>query len=140
MQLLEASLQTHYAAPQGKSAAAVYRLYREQCQQQNISPVSEQTFYRVRARFTTNEVVAARRGRRAAYASQPFYWLDQTTPRHGERPFALAHLDHTELDIVLVSSLTGKPLGKPWATFLTDAYSRRILACYLTYDPPVIGP
>ncbi len=59
-----------------------------------------------------------------------------STPRHGERPFALAHLDHTELDIVLVSSLTGKPLGKPWATFLTDAYSRRILACYLTYDPP----
>ncbi len=98
--------------------------------------MSQQTFYRVRARFTTNEVVAKRRGTRAAYASQPFAWLDQTTPRHGDRPFALAHLDHTELDIVLVSSLTGKPLGKPWATFLTDAYSRRILACYLTYDPP----
>ena len=53
-----------------------------------------------------------------------------------ERPFALAHLDHTELDIELVSSVTGKPLGRPWATFLTDAYSRRILACYVTYDPP----
>jgi len=136
MQLLEASLQTHYAAPQAKSAAAVYRLYREKCGQQGIPPVSERTFYRVRARFMTNEVVAARRGRRAAYASQPFFWLDQTTPRHGERPFALAHVDHTELDIVLVSSITGKPLGKPWATFLTDAYSRRILACYVTYDPP----
>ncbi len=136
LQLLEAALQTHYIAPQGKSAAAVYRLYREQCQRQGLPPVSQQTFYRVRARFTTNEVVAKRKGTRAAYASQPFAWLDQTTPRHGERPFALAHLDHTELDIVLVSSLTGKPLGRPWATFLTDAYSRRILACYLTYDPP----
>src|SRR6266487_1410896 len=59
-----------------------------------------------------------------------------STPRYGDRPFVLAHLDHTPLDIVLVSSLTGKPLGQPWATFLTDAYSRRILACYLTYDPP----
>ena len=59
-----------------------------------------------------------------------------STPRHGERPFALAHLDHTELDILLVSSVTGKPLEKPWATFLTDAYSRRVLACYVTYDPP----
>jgi putative transposase len=38
--------------------------------------------------------------------------------------------------MVLVSSVTGQPLGKPWVTFLTDAYSRRILACYLTYDPP----
>ncbi|GAC1343323.1 MAG: TnsA endonuclease N-terminal domain-containing protein [Ktedonobacteraceae bacterium] len=136
LQLLEAALQEHYAAPQGKSAAAVYRLYREQYGKLGLPPVSQQTFYRIRARFTTNEVVAKRKGARAAYASQPFAWLDQTTPRHGERPFALAHLDHTELDIVLVSSLTGKPLGKPWATFLTDAYSRRILACYLTYDPP----
>jgi putative transposase len=136
LQLLEAALQTHYAAPQAKSAATVYRLYREQCQKLGVPAVSQQTFYRVRADFTTNGVVAKRQGRRAAYASQPFSWLDQTTPRHGERPFALAHLDHTELDIVLVSSLTGKPLGKPWATFLTDAYSRRILACYLTYDPP----
>src|SRR6266699_865306 len=136
LQLLEAVLQTHYAAPQRKNAAAVYRLYREQCLKLGLPPVSQQTFYRVRARFTTNEVVARRRGTRAAYASAPFAWLDQTTPRHGDHPFALAHLDHTELDIVLVSSLTGKPLGKPWATFLTDAYSRRILACYLTYDPP----
>lgn len=136
LQLLEAALQSHYAAPQGKSAAAVYRLYREQCLKIGLPPVSLPTFYRVRASFTTNEVVATRKGTRAAYASQPFTWLDQTTPRHGERPFALAHLDHTELDIVLVSSLTGKPLSKPWVTFLTDAYSRRILACYLTYDPP----
>ncbi len=45
-------------------------------------------------------------------------------------------MDHTELDIVLVSSVTGKPIAKPWATFLTDAYSRRMLACYVTYDPP----
>ncbi|MFL5653498.1 MAG: Mu transposase C-terminal domain-containing protein [Ktedonobacteraceae bacterium] len=136
MHLLEAHLLTRYAAPQAKSAAAVYRLYREQCDKLGIPPVSERTFYRVRARFTTTDVIAARRGRRAAYAQEPFYWLDQTTPRHGERPFALAHLDHTELDIELVSSVTGKPLSKPWATFLTDANTRRILACYVTYDPP----
>jgi putative transposase len=136
VQLLEAYLQTHYATPQAKNAAAVYRLYREKCGQEGIPPVSERTFYRVRARFTTNEVEAKRRGSRAAYASSPFAWLDQTTPRHGERPFALAHIDHTELDILLVSSVTGKPLERPWATFLMDAYSRRVLACYVTYDPP----
>jgi len=37
---------------------------------------------------------------------------------------------------VLVSSVTGKPLAQPWATFMTDAYSRRVLACYVTFDPP----
>jgi len=137
MQLLEASLTDHYATPQAKRAAAVYRLYREACARQGLSPVSERTFYRVRARMTTPEVTAQRRGRRAAYAAQPFFWhLDQTTPRHGDRPLAVAHLDHTELDVLLVSSMTGKPLARPYLTLLTDAYSRRILALYVTYDPP----
>jgi putative transposase len=135
--LLEAALQTHYAAPQAKRAAAVYRLYRQECAHSGIPPVSERTFYRVRARFTTGEVTATRLGRRAAYATQPFIWhLEHRTPRHGERPFALAHVDHTELDIELVSSVSGKPLGRPWGTLLIDAYSRRILAVYVTYDPP----
>src|ERR1019366_589225 len=44
--------------------------------------------------------------------------------------------DHTPLDIMLVSSVTGKPFAKPYLTMLTDAYSRRILAVYVTYDPP----
>ena len=137
MQVLESYLKDHYATPVAKRAAAVYHLYRQACTRQGIPPVSERTFYRVRARFTTPEVTTRRLGRRAAYAQQPFFWhLDQTTPRHGERPFALAHLDHTELDVLLVSSVTGKPLAKPQLTMLTDAYSRRILALYVSYDPP----
>jgi putative transposase len=35
-----------------------------------------------------------------------------------------------------VSSITGKPLAKPWLTFLTDAYSRRILAAHVSYEEP----
>lgn len=137
LHLLETTLKTHYATPHARGAAAVYRLYREQCARTGIPPVSERTFYRVLARLSTPEVTSARRGRRAGYNEQPFFWwVDQTTPRHGERPFALTHLDHTELDIELVSSVTGKPLGRPWATFLVDAYSRRPLAVYVTYDPP----
>ncbi len=136
-QMLNTYLQTHYATPHAKRAAAVYRLYQHACGQHGIPAVSERTFYRVRTSFTTLEVTASRQGRRAAYSRQPFFWqLDQTTPRHGERPFAIAHLDHTELDIELVSSATGKPLGRPWATLLLDAYSRRVLALYVTYDAP----
>src|SRR5215472_491707 len=62
-------------------------------------------------------------------------WRLCPTPRHGDRPWEIVHLDHTELDIELVSSL-GTPLGRPYATFATDAYSRRLLACYLSFDPP----
>jgi len=77
-----------------------------------------------------------RKGAKAAYQESTWYWeLEHTTPRHGDRPWEIAHIDHTQLDIELLSSL-GKPLGRPWATFLVDAYSRRLLAVYLTFDPP----
>jgi putative transposase len=62
--------------------------------------------------------------------------LEQKTPRHGSRPEEIVHIDHTLLDIELVSSRTGHPLGRPWATFMTDAFSRRLLVVYLTFDPP----
>ena len=136
-QLLETVLRIHYAVPHAKRRSAVYALYCEECAKQHLSPVSQATFYRECALFTTPEVTTARHGKRAAYQEQPrIFYLDRTTPRHGERPFAVAHLDHTELDILLVSSITGKPLAKPWATFLTDAYSRRLLAVHVSYEPP----
>lgn len=31
---------------------------------------------------------------------------------------------------------TGRNLGRPWLTLLIDAYSRRIMSVYLTFDPP----
>lgn len=78
-----------------------------------------------------------RKGRRAAYQREIFYWeLHRTTPRHGDRPFEIGHIDHTQLDVELVCSRTGRPLGRPWVTFLIDAYSRRLLAVYLTFDSP----
>ena len=48
----------------------------------------------------------------------------------------ICHIDHTQLDIELVCSRTGRTLGRPWATLLIDATSRRILAIYLTFDEP----
>ena len=78
-----------------------------------------------------------RQGRRSAYALEPFYFgLDLKTPRHGDRPFEIGHIDHTELDVEVVCSRTGRVLGRPWMTLLIDAYSRRVLAVYLTFDPP----
>jgi len=94
-------------------------------------------FNRQIKRRAGNAQTKARQGAKAAYAQEPWILeLTSTTPRHGNRPFAIVHLDHTELDVVLVSSVTGKPLGKPWVTFLVDAFSRRILSVYLTFDPP----
>jgi len=71
-------------------------------------------------------------------------------PKDGELPWENAHIDHTCLDINLVSSLISLAtcnissaisseqisLGRCWATFLVDGYSKRILAVYLSFEPP----
>lgn len=78
-----------------------------------------------------------RRGHRAAYSKEPFYhWLEKDTPRHGDRPMEICHIDHTEFNIEMVDPETGEVYHKCWGTLMIDAYSRRIVAVYLTFDPP----
>lgn len=107
------------------------------CQEQGLTPPSYKTFIEAVEARPREEQTRKRQGYRAAYGQSPFYWeLSLTTPRHGDRPFEIAHLDHTELDIETVHALTGEPLGRPWASFLVDAFSRRLLVVYLSYECP----
>ena len=106
-------------------------------EEQGILTPSYRTFREEIKKRSTYMQTKKRQGRRAAYQHQEFYWeLTRTTPRHGDRPFEIGHIDHTELDIELVDSKTGQNMGRPWVTFFSDAYSRRLLAVYLTFDPP----
>ncbi len=83
------------------------------------------------------EQTLKRQGPRAAYPQEAFYWqLEFRTPPHGDRPFEIGHIDHTELDVESVCGRTGRGLGRTWLTLLTDAFSRRILAVHLTFDSP----
>lgn len=110
---------------------------RLECQKRGIAPPSYKTFIRAIRKRSGFKQALRRLGHRAAYGQEPFYWrLEQATPRHGARPLEIAHIDHTELDIELVCSLTGRVLGRPWLTILTDAFSRRFLSFYLTFDAP----
>jgi hypothetical protein len=134
--LIEEFIQNDYETHKQKGKFAVYSAYRLSCEQRGILSASYKTFCKAVKSRSRYEQTLKRQGRRAAYKDKEFHWqLTPTTPRHGERPLHIAHIDHTELDVELVDSLTGQVYGRPWATFLTDAYSRR-MAVYLTYDPP----
>lgn len=109
------------------------------CKEQapELCPPHYVTFIRYVKKRPAHLQVLKRLGHRAAYAQQPFYlWLEKDTPPHGCRPFEIAHIDHTELDIELVDPITGEVIGRPWLTLMIDAFSRRILAVFLTFDPP----
>ncbi len=136
-ELLDKFIIEHFETPRQAPAASVYRAYIRACLSLNIQPLSERTFYSRLKKRPIHEQTLKRKGAKAAYPTEPIVLeLAKTTPRHGDRPFAIVHIDHTQLDIELRSQTTGRNLGRPWLTLLIDAYSRRILAIYLTFDPP----
>jgi putative transposase len=137
IELMNEYIQNEYLNTIQKSKTTVYNLFVEASKEKGYRYPCFKTFCKEIDKRQEYEKVKSRKGRKAAYNKEPFYWyLEQTTPRHGDRPFEIAHIDHTQLDIELVCSKTGKNLGRPWATFMIDAYSRRILAGYVTYDDP----
>jgi len=126
-----------YEALQQKSKYASWLGLKAECEKRGMAAPGYKTFCDWVSRRPMFESVLKRRGPRAAYAVSAWHHeLTRTTPQHGERPFEIGHIDHTELDIELVCSVTGRLLGRPWLTLLMDAFSRRALAFYLTFDPP----
>ena len=135
--LMNEFIATDYETVRQKSRYASWIALKMACGRRAIPSPSFKTFCRAVELRSGAEQTTKRQGRRAAYAQEDFYWeLALTTPRHGDRPFEIVHIDHTELDVETVFSRTGRALGRPWLTFLMDAYSRRILAVYLTFDAP----
>jgi len=135
--LLNAFIATDYESVKQKTMYASWIGLKLACEQQGILMPSLKTFCLAVRQRPGFEQTLKRQGHRAAYAHEDFYWdLTLTTPRHGDRPFEIAHIDHTELDVETVCSRTGRALGRPWLTLLSDAFSRRILALYLTFDTP----
>ncbi len=135
--LIDEFLTSEYETLKQKRKFVVYAALQRACDARGLIAPSYPTFVRYANHRPRHRQIARRQGPRAAAEAAPFYWeLNLTTPRHGDRPFEIGHLDHTQLDVELVCSPTGRNLGRPWATFLSDAFSRRLLAVCLTFDPP----
>lgn len=136
-ELMGSFIERDYETLKQKTKFQVHASLQKECESRGLQSPSYKTFAQAADRRPRQQQSEKRQGKRAAYKYEEFYWeLELTTPRHGDRPFEITHLDHTELDVELVSSLTGNNLGRPWATFLTDAFSRRLLAFALTFESP----
>jgi len=135
--LMNQFIETDYKTLKQKRRLHVYGVLARACESHGTPAPSYRTFCYAVSHYDPYEQALKRKGRRAAYSLEPPYLeLEFTTPRHGDRPFHICHIDHTELDVELVCSETGRNLGRPWLTLLTDAFSRRLLAVVLSFDPP----
>ena len=126
-----------YERTTGLNITTAYHQLRRDCETKGFDYPSLNTFSKYVNQRPQYEQMKKREGKRNAYTRKNHYLhLDQSTPIHGDRPWEIGHIDHTQLDIELKCSRTGQNLGRPWLTLLIDAYSRRILAISLSFSPP----
>jgi transposase InsO family protein len=136
-ELITEFIEKDYETPKQKSMYATWAALKLACEKERVPAPSLKTLSLAIRQRPVAEQTQKRKGSRAAYQVESFIWnLEQRTPRHGDRPFEIGHIDHTQADVWVVCSQTGRLLGRPWLSFLSDAYSRRILALYITFDPP----
>lgn len=135
--LMNEHISIKHEDPKQPTSYSVWSQLINACKEQGIIWPSYQRFCQGVRNRPTHEQQRKRRGRKGAYNSEPFYYeLELTTPRHGDRPFEICHIDHTELDIELLCTQTRENLGRPWLTLLIDAYTRLILAFCLMFARP----
>lgn len=135
--LMEQAIEEKYETIKRKRRWHVHGELAKTCEKKGIISPSYKTFTKKVKNRGDYLSTLKREGSKAAYQYEPFYFeLGPSVPKHGDRPWEIGHIDHTELDIELICTVTKKNLGRPWASLMIDAHTRRILAVYLSFDPP----
>lgn len=138
MEIIQDVIGKEHLAAEASTLKATWGLIRIRCEAAGTIEPSEKAVSRAIARrFSDVELVRAREGAKRAYQCDRWYWwLEPDTPRHGQRPFERGYLDHTVVDLQLVDPRFGRETGKCCLSVLIDGYSRKVLASYVTFDPP----
>ncbi|HEY5911661.1 MAG TPA: TnsA endonuclease N-terminal domain-containing protein [Verrucomicrobiae bacterium] len=126
-----------FMTPKRVSKMFVYGRFANRCQEAGLQPPSYVWLVKAMRKIKACDIKNAREGKRAAYqlefSTRP---LSAKNDNHGEYPWQVVHIDHTEVDLELVDETTGMVLGRPWLTLMFDAFSRRVLAFVLSFDAP----
>jgi len=120
-----------------RSATLCHGMYLNDCAAEAVMPISLKSFQKMIKALKSHAQTKKRLGEKAAYNDEPAYLvLEYTTPRHGNRPFHIGHIDHSPLPIKIKDKSGQFLLETVWLTLLVDAFSRYVLAIYLSFDPP----
>jgi putative transposase len=122
-------IENDYETVKNKTASAVHGALAAACEELGVVTPSLKSFLLALKARPQYEQLLKREGRRKAYSREPIYLeLELTTQRHGDRPFEIGHVDHTELDLEMIccapaaiSGVRGLPC---WLMRFPDAFWR----------------
>lgn len=149
-QLMEQHVESEYENIKQTSVRHVYRMFKQFCEEKGYTPPSSESYRLAVIARPLRDQITARTGERSGYSEEDFHWYlhREETPVHGRRPFQICHLDCSKVDLELLSEIMllmgvdsselreKAEMGRAYVITLMDAYSRRVLATYMTYDPP----
>lgn len=128
---------SNYLVNNGPTRYNAYKKFKELCEDEGTDAVSYKTYAAYCNETPVQVNSRVREGRKRANQSPTDPCVQEiTVPRHGDRAWERAHVDHTELDILLKSDLFENQIVKLWLTMLSDSFSRYPLAFFLSVRPP----
>lgn len=127
-------------APIPRDPTSGFAVYASLCAEKGISPLSEKAFLRSWNELDEHEKKNLREGRRAAYPVKKPRTTGGTHllqgPPEGDSPFCLVHVDHVQSNIFARRLNGTQTLSKPWFSIAIDAFTRLVLALWVSLLPP----
>lgn len=124
------TIEEHFLQKNRPSVSETAREVKNRCRDKNLEHPCHNT---VRNRILALSERRVTRARHGTEKARRFRHLRGSLPG-ADQPWAIVHVDHTKLDLVLVDRETRQPIGRPNLTLAEDACTRMILGLYLSLD------
>lgn len=130
--VIEHVISRHYAKREPEPKASIVERVRLLAKRMGLSPPSRKA---ILSRIRTREGLLLEIQRHGVKAARQR--LEARPGKlHIEQPLELIQIDHTLVDINLVSDDGSRVIGRPWLTLAIDVASRVVMGFYLTMDAP----
>lgn len=131
-EIIHSATESVYLTRQKPSMAALVQEIRRRCRAAGLQSPSRGAIQRRLNARPASEILGRRHGRKAT--------RDRYAPAVGSLeapwPLSLVQIDHTLVDVIVVDSVTRKPIQRPWLTLGIDVCSRCVAGFHLALDPP----
>lgn len=122
----------HYFRRERPGKSEVVERARSVCRRLGLPPPSKNAVLRRIENHLGYEADIKRLGRKVANQ----IWKPRPGKLGALAPLDLVQIDHTRVDVMVVSDDRQSVLGRPWITLAIDICTRVVLGMYLTMDPP----
>jgi putative transposase len=126
------AIKRHYACREQPSIAYLAERIGVLCRRLALAAPTRQTVTRRVREAECYDLDKARRGVKSAKQ----HWEPRIGGLDAQRPLQIVQIDHTRVDVLVVSEDRQRVIGRPWITLAIDVHTRCVVGWYLTMDAP----